>query len=356
MKLKKRDRKLKISHFSWLEYVGTWIALGCLAAAPAVMYGANIGSEEGRYIIWYVLYWALIAGIFCAVTAYQKYRAFDRPMRLLSNAAKQVANGDFSVYVNPMHTADKLDYIDAMFLDFNKMVAELGSIETMKSNFIANVSHEVKTPLAVIQNYATALQDESLAPEMRKEYIDTVIMSSQKLAQLVTNMLKLNKIENQIILPDMEMYDLCRQLSESALAFEDVWEKKNIEFVADMDDRAFIRADKNLVEIVWNNLLSNALKFTEPGGKIRLKQSSEGDSVTVSLSDTGCGMDEETTKHIFDQFYQGDTSHSAEGNGLGLALSKRVVELVGGSIAVDSERGKGTTFTVHLKVEPLDAE
>jgi signal transduction histidine kinase len=351
-RLGEKDKRINISHFSWVEYIGMLIALMGLATLPAAMYGANLAKDSGPYLIWYILYWVIVTGIFSVFTAYQKHRTFDRPMRLLSEAAKQVADGDFSVYVKPIHTADKLDYVDVMFQDFNKMVQELGSIETMKSDFIASVSHEIKTPFAVIQNYAEALQNEKLTPETRKEYTDTIIASSQKIATLVTNILKLNKIENQVILPNAEPYDLCRQLCDCSLSFEDLWERKNIEFIADMDDRAIIHADENLLEIVWQNLLSNALKFTDSGGKITLQQTSDINSVTVSISDTGCGMDEETINHIFDKFYQGDTSHSSEGNGLGLALSLRVVELVGGTLSVKSKLGKGTTFTVQLKVEP----
>ncbi len=348
-----KDDRVKSRHFSWSGYGLTYFVLLTLSAGQGMIYAEYMDFDKmpPEYIWGMLGYWAIVSGIFCIITAYQKYRTFDKPMRKLSEAAKQVAEGDFSVYLEPVHRPDEVDYVDVMFEDFNKMVEELGSIETLKNDFISNVSHEIKTPLAVIQSYATALQNEKLSYEKRLEYTDTIISSSQKLASLVTNILKLNRIEHQIIQLNTETYDLCRQLSECALSFEEAWEKKNLEFAADMDDCVMIRADANMLEIVWQNLLSNAVKFTEPGGKITLVQTSEEDTVTVSISDTGCGMSEETMKHIFDKFYQGDTSHSSEGNGLGLALTLKVMELVGGVLTVNSEAGKGTTFTVRLEVE-----
>lgn len=348
-----KDIRVKSKHFSWREYALTYFVLLTLSAGQAMIYAQymDFNSMPPEYIWGMLGYWAIVTAIFCLVTARQKFRAYDKPMRKLSEAAKQVAEGDFSVYLEPANTADKMDYVDAMFEDFNKMVEELGSIETLKNDFIANVSHEIKTPLSVIQSYAMALQKEDLPREKLKEYADTIITASQNLTTLVTNILKLNKLGNQEITPAAGPFDLCRQLCDCALTFENAWEQKGIEFVADMDDRAMIHADASMLEIVWHNLLSNALKFTEPGGKITLTQVSDEDSVTVSISDTGCGMDDETMKHIFDKFYQGDTSHSGEGNGLGLALSLRVIELIGGSISVKSASGKGTTFTVKLKVD-----
>ena len=347
------DSRVKAKHFTWLELAFTYFILLTLAAGQWMIYNEYVhyGNMPPEFIWGMLGYWAIVTAIFILITNRQKFRAYDKPMRKLSEAAKQVAGGDFSVYLEPAHTSDKLDYVDIMFEDFNTMVEELGSIETLKNDFIANVSHEIKTPLSVIQSYAMALQKEDLSTVQRREYTETIITASEKLTTLVTNILKLNKIENQQIKPVVEAYDLCRQLCDCALQFEELWEKKNIEFVADLEDRAIVCADESMLEIVWNNLLSNALKFTEPGGTVTLKQTSDGDTVTVTITDTGCGMSEKTMQHIFDQFYQGDTSHSQEGNGLGLPLALKVIELSGGTISALSELGSGTTFIVKLRVD-----
>ncbi|WP_315795782.1 HAMP domain-containing sensor histidine kinase [Paenibacillus sp. BIC5C1] len=352
-KKQKPDARIKSHLFSWKEFLLTYLLLSILTAGQALIYDAYLPVEvvPWQYIFGISGYWSIVSLIFCLVTARQRYKTFDKPMRKLSEAAKQVAEGDFSVYLEPIHRADKLNYVDVMFEDFNKMVEELNSIETLKNDFISNVSHEIKTPLSVIHGYATALQQDDLEPDLRKEYTDTIISSTNKLATLVVNILKLNKLENQEILPVADPYDLCRQLVDCAIYFENTWEEKNIEFVVDIEDRAMIQSEESMLEIVWHNLISNALKFTPSGGTITLKQSSDDDTITVMVSDTGCGMDEETMRHIFDKFYQGDASHHAEGNGLGLALSLRVIELVGGVISVKSEPNKGTTFTVQLQVK-----
>ena len=298
------------------------------------------------------VYWALVAVALTLYARWQIKKTYEEPMHRLAKATAKVAQGDFSVYVPPFHTADRLDYLDVMILDFNKMVAELGSIETLKTDFFSNVSHEIKTPLAVIQNTAQLLQEESLSPEQRAEYVDSIERYARRLSDLIANILKLNKLEKQTIQPKPEPYDLCAQLVDCALLFESRWEEKEIAFEAEMEDQAMIEADASLLELVWNNLLSNAVKFTEPGGTVTLRQSSSPQEVEVSVSDTGCGMSEETMKHIFDKFYQGDTSHSTEGNGLGLALVLRILRMVGGSISVSSKVGEGSTFLVRLPVKP----
>lgn len=294
------------------------------------------------------VYWALVAVALTLYARWQIKKTYEEPMHRLAKATAKVAQGDFSVYVPPLHTADKLDYLDVMILDFNTMVEELGSIETLKTDFFSNVSHEMKTPLSVIQNYAQLLQKENLTEEERREYADSILQSTRKLSSLITNILKLNKLEKQTIRPAPEQYDLCQQLCDCALQFEDAWEKKEIEFIAELEDRVVIEADPGLLELVWTNLLSNAVKFTPSGGTVTLTQTSNEQEVTVSVSDTGCGMDEKTLRHIYDKFYQGDTSHSTEGNGLGLALVQRILQLSNGTITVKGRVGQGSAFTVRL--------
>ncbi len=298
------------------------------------------------------LYWGLVAVGLTLFTRWEIRRNYEEPMRNLRNATEKVANGDFSVYVPPLHSVGKLDYLDAMILDFNKMVEELGSIEVLKTDFFSNVSHEIKTPLAVIHNNAQLLQKTNLEESQRKECADAILHATRRLSNLITNMLKLNKLEKQAIQPAPQSFDLCAQLSECALQFENTWEQKDIEFIAELEDRALIRGDEELLALVWTNLLSNAIKFTPAGGTVTLTQRTEPDAVTVEVADTGCGMEAETMRHIFDKFYQGDTSHSTEGNGLGLALVRRILELSDGTITVQSTVGKGSVFTVRLPVSP----
>lgn len=294
-----------------------------------------------------LLYWSAVAVGLTLFTRRQIQLAYEEPMHKLAEATEKVAGGDFSVYVPPLHTSDRLDYLDVMIVDFNRMVEELGSIETLKTDFFSNVSHEIKTPLAVIQNNAELLRMEELT-DTQREYADTIYQSSRRLADLISNILKLNKLEKQTITPDIQVYDVCAQLAECALGHEEAWEQKKLDFDADMEDRAEIAADPALMELVWNNLFSNAVKFTEAGGSITLSETSDESNVYVSVRDTGCGMSEETKKHIFEKFYQGDTSHAMAGNGLGLALALRVLQLNNFQIKVESTPGQGSTFTVIM--------
>ena len=218
----------------------------------------------------------------------------------------------------------------------------------MKNDFISNVSHEMKTPLAIIGSYAKALEDPTLDPESRERYTKTLVSTSKRLSELVSNILKLNKLENHQLKVEMERVNLTEMLSQAILNFEAKIEEKNLNLDVDLDD-IYILSSPALLEPVWNNLISNAVKFTEPGGNIGVKLRQDGGRAIVTVSDDGCGMTREVGMRIFEKFYQGDSSHSSDGNGLGLALVKRVIDLLGGEISVTSELGHGTTFTVVLE-------
>ena len=282
-----------------------------------------------------------------AVDLLRRRLTVERPVKRIIDGAQNVMDGDLSTRIAPLRGVEPgfnviIDY-------FNRMVQELSGMETLRTDFIANVSHELKTPLAVIQNYGTMLQQPNLSDEDRKDYARTVTNASQRLASLITNILKLNKLENQQIYPKKEHFDLGEQLCECLLGFENAWEAKKLEIETEIEDGVNVESDPELLSLVWNNLFSNAIKFTEEGGTIGLKLHTENGHAVVEVSDTGCGISPEVGAHIFEKFYQGDTSHATQGNGLGLALVKRVVDIIGGEISVSSELGKGSTFTVRIK-------
>ncbi len=329
-----------------------FVFFGVLLLMSGIHTGLVVGMNELGWsdltqVFIPLAYWSAVAVGLTLFTRRQVQKVYEEPMHRLAEATQKVAGGDFSVYIPTIHTSDRLDYLDKMLIDFNKMVEELGSIETLKTDFFSNVSHEIKTPLAVIQNNAELLRLEDLT-DAQQEYADAIYQSSRRLSDLISNILKLNKLEKQTIVPEVRTYDVCAQLAECALGYEQAWEGKALEFEADMEDRADIAADPALMELVWNNLFSNAVKFTEPGGSILLTETSDAENVYVSVRDTGCGMCEETRKHIFEKFYQGDTSHATAGNGLGLALAMRVLQLNHFDIQVESVQGKGSCFTVTM--------
>jgi signal transduction histidine kinase len=202
-----------------------------------------------------------------------------------------------------------------------------------------------------MQNYGTMLQQPGLPEEQRIEYAKAITDSSRSLANMVSNILKLNKLENQTIYPATQVYDLGEQLGECLVGLEEVWDKKGLEIEADLDENVLIKADPELLTLVWNNLFSNAIKFTDPGGTISVSLKVVQNYAVVDITDTGCGISPEVGQHIFEKFYQGDTSHATKGNGLGLALVKRVIDITGGDISVVSEVGVGSTFTVKLRRE-----
>ncbi len=272
----------------------------------------------------------------------------ERPVKRIINATEKIASGDFKARLEITHTYDKYNEYDIIMENLNTMASELSKSEILKTDFISNVSHEIKTPLSVIESYAKLLQDDSLDSEERKKYSKILLQASRRLSDLITNILKLNKLENQAIAPEYKKINLTDTVAEIVVGYEEIIENKGIELECDFDDITLITSS-GYVEIILNNLLSNAIKFTDKNGKIKVSLKSASDGAIIKISDTGCGIDYETGKRIFEKFYQGDTSHAGEGNGLGLALVKRVIDIMGGEISVKSELNHGSEFTVVLK-------
>ena len=272
----------------------------------------------------------------------------ERPVKRIAEATQKMMDGDFSVRIPKTARFGADDSFNAIIDCINAMAAELSGVETLRTDFIANVSHEMKTPLSVMQNYGTLLGKEGVTEAERMEYARLITDASRRLSDMMTNILKLNRLENQQIYPKAERYDLGEQLCECLLQFESVWESREIEIETEIEEGVFISADKELLSLVWNNLFSNAFKFTENGGRVSLSLCAEGAHAVVRVKDTGCGMSPEIGAHIFEKFYQGDTSRATQGNGLGLALVKRVVDIMQGEIGVESTVGVGTVFTVRI--------
>lgn len=291
---------------------------------------------------------ALITLVFAFIDRQRRKHMVERPVKIITEATDKITHGDFSVRLKHIKGVG-VDGFNEIVDAINKMTEELSGTETLRTDFIANVSHELKTPLAVVGNYAAMLQRSGLSEEDRKEYANSISEATQKLAQLITNILKLNKLENQQIFPQTQEYDLGEQLCGCLLGFEDAWEKKELQIESEIEDNVRIKSDPELLSLVWNNLISNAVKFTPSGGTIVVRLQSDESSVTVTISDTGCGMTPEIGRHIFEKFYQGDTSHATQGNGLGLALVKRVIDILDGEIGVQSVYGQGSSFTVRFK-------
>ena len=285
---------------------------------------------------------ALLVGIF-ATNALTRW--FIKPIKQIGSAMEKISEGDFSIR---LETKSNSKEIKEIFSGFNMMAKELSSTEILQSDFVSNVSHEFKTPINAIEGYSMLLQNDENITEEQKEYIEKIIFNTQRLSSLTGSVLLLSKLENQSIVSNKTKFDLDEQIRKSLLILEGQWEKKNIEFDIEMDDTDFI-GNESLLHHIWDNLLSNAIKFSDEGGEIKIRLKNYSDKIIFTISDQGPGIDEEAQKHIFDKFYQEDSSHKQEGNGLGLALVKKIIDLENGDISVKNNDDKGCTFTVILK-------
>lgn len=268
------------------------------------------------------------------------------PVEHLSDASKKVAHGDFTVQIPLDSDSDELN---VTISNFNSMVRELRSIETLRDDFIANVSHEFKTPLSAIEGYAMLLQEKNLGDKEREECARKILQSTARLNDLTGNILLLSKLDNQNYPQENTTFSLDEQIRQAILMFESVWTKKQIDIDCDMPDVSFV-GPQSLLNHVWINLIGNAVKFVkgDGSGRITVRLTPNEKNVVVTVADNGIGMDDKTIAHIFEKFYQGDTSRRSSGNGLGLALCKKIVESLHGTITAKGTPGEGSVFTVVL--------
>lgn len=354
---KKHDEKKSICYslFSFRNYAIVFFAM-CFVVSCAILVLLKGLKLERDSLLYHApasfVTILLLSVLFTLMLGINRKIRFEKPVKEILSATAKIKDGNLSVQIPPLrhlfHTENEFDLI---IENFNTMAKELSGVETLRSDFIANVSHELKTPLSVIQNYATMLQAPLISDSERIEYARNCAAASRRLTALITNILKLNKLENQQIFPLKTRFNLSEQLTESLLDFEQVWEDKQIEIETDLEDEVMIEGDEELLSLVWHNLFSNAFKFTSKGGFVAVSLHEENGQAKISVKDTGRGISEEAQNHIFEKFYQADTSRATQGNGLGLALVKRVLDIFGGTITVKSKLGEGSQFDVYLNTK-----
>ena len=332
--------------------------------SSAALVGSLLSTALAMFIVWllnrrfgvwlgmpYTIRVLLISILSGAAIAVGLSKIFVSPMMKLGDAMRKVAGGDFTVRLD---CTSKIRDVREVYGSFNTMVKELGNTETLQTDFVSNVSHEFKTPINAIEGYASLLQDSQLTDEQKNAYIDKIIFNTRRLSDLVGSILLLSKVNNQTISLKASTFRLDEQVRQSILALESKWEKKEIEFDIDLDEIEYTGYE-NLLSHVWLNLIDNAVKFSPQNGQIRIRLKQLDGSVTFSILDNGLPIPEADIDRIFNKFYQGDNSHASEGNGLGLALVRKIVAAAHGTINVTSSEDAGTEFVVALPNSSSDS-
>lgn len=326
------------------------ISMGFTLILTVVIVKFNLVEKRLFDTFWFLLV-ILLSGILTGtiITALMGNRILY-PISKLREATREVAKGNFSVRLYENY---KIEEFADMSRDFNKMVQELQGIETLRNDFVTNVSHEFKTPLTAIEGYAMLLQSKDLQEGEREDYAGKIIGSTRQLSQLTSNILKLSKLENQEIIIEQSQFRLDEQIREAILLLEPEWSRKQLSLDIQLTDTEYFGSEELLMQ-VWLNIIGNAVKFSREGGSISVALAEENDGFRVEVADTGIGMRPEVQKYIFEKFYQGDKARTRDGNGLGLPLARRIVDLCQGRIFVKSAPGLGSTFSVVLPKERQD--
>lgn len=337
----KKDRRSRFSMRLYMTLL-VMVELGVIVAVSGLVTWLT-GYFDVPYIRLPLLVWFLIvsAVLGAALTNFISRRV-SAPILRLGQAMGQVAKGDFDVRLEEGHLFKDINEI---YHNFNLMTQELGNTETIQTDFVVNVSHEFKTPINAIEGYATLLQDSS--PEDRDRYVEKILYNTQRLSKLVSNMLLLSKVDHQAISAQGSRYRLDEQIRQAIVQMEQEWEKKEIDLDVELESLEYV-GNESLMLHVWQNLIGNAIKFSPQGAPLGISLKREGEQAVFRVDDCGPGIGEAAMSHIFDKFYQSDSSHKQEGNGLGLALVKQILELCGGTVSAENLPAGGCRFTVKL--------
>lgn len=336
----------KNSASSILGFIIFFIVISFNFTVSILVYSV-IQNKESWMVSLIMILCILISSLICTAIDFVRRRLmYTKPVDEILSATHKIASGDFDIKLKPRHIYSNYDHFDLIMDDINQMAIELKKNEILKNDFISNVSHEIKTPIHTILNYASALKNNNLDTDTKEKYLDVLVQTTKDLTKLVTNILNLNRLEHQRVELDDKDCNIGELLRQCILDYENQIDEKNLELDCDIED---IICDTSIgyLEIIFKNLISNAIKFTDVGG-ISISLQSQEQYAVFKITDSGCGIAKENGQRIFEKFYQGDTSHSKEGNGLGLALVKQVIDLMGGEIEVESTLQKGTTFVVRF--------
>lgn len=339
--MSKRSFRLK-AIFSALVFLILTLTMALTSVIALVLYylGAFANPARGWAFAAFALASIIVGTILSGIVGNRHLHMIQD----VDDASKEVVKGNFSVRLNENVPVRELR---SMARNFNIMVRELSNTEIFRTDFIENVSHEFKTPLSAIEGYATLLQNKSLSPEKREEYTQRILLNTRRLSSLTGNILLLSQLENQEMEIQKETFSLDEQLREAILLYENQWTEKNLDLDIDLCTADYT-GNRELLMQVWQNILGNAMKFVPQGGRIRVLLRQEGNRLEAAIVDNGAGMSPEVQQRVFEKFYQADRSRNGIGNGLGLALAKRIVDLHGGTIQVHSTPGRGTAFAVTL--------
>ena len=330
-----------ISYIVFLITVTVVVSIGILIFSKVKDFETSILAI---FVLLYILFTALI---FFIIDYIRRNIIIQKPLNDILDATNLISKGEFDIKLKPRHNYNNYDELDKIMININKMAIGLRNDEILKNDFISNFSHEIKTPIAIMNGYINLLKRNEMSKEERDEYIDKLYNSSINLSNLISNILKLNKLENSEI--ELNDVNLSNVLENVIISYDELINNKKINLDIDMDDRLIKYTNESFIQLIFSNLISNAIKFSKYEGIVEIKLKNKNDYIEFIVKDNGIGMSKDTIIHIFNRFYQGDTSHKTEGNGLGLSMVKKAIDRLGYKISIESEEEKGSTFIVDIR-------